>query len=167
VRQLTPPSTPSAATPASPAATREPASTPKADALLEALDADGDGSISKAEFTNGALELLGRGSRGDRSRNHEGESESVDGHHHHHRSRRLERRLSRLFDRVDGNGDGAIEASEMKDAFTRIEERKAKHGKCGGCEPQSVESPAASVAYASVTVVAVAVRQYAAVSAAA
>ncbi|MEZ5286406.1 MAG: hypothetical protein R2712_16670 [Vicinamibacterales bacterium] len=34
------------------------------------------------------------------------------GHGHHHGARRLERRLDRLFDKVDVNDDGAIDKDE-------------------------------------------------------
>ena len=75
--------------------------------LLGALDGDGDGSISGQEFTEAASALLrrpappqardeGRGRRG------------LPG---------LERRLEKAFDRIDGNGDGNVDASELATAL--------------------------------------------------
>jgi hypothetical protein len=75
--------------------------------LLGALDGDDNGSITAQEFTEAASALLrrpappqakdeGRGRRG------------LPG---------LERRLEKAFDRIDGNGDGSVDATELATAL--------------------------------------------------
>ena len=143
------------AAPPVPAAATLSTAAQKAETLLQALDADGDGSLTKEEFTDGALALLGRPGRGHR-KDADGESgHSVE--RHHNRSHRFERRLEKVFDRVDADDDGSLDAGELKNAL-------AKTGRKDGND-SSEPAPAAHASYASVTVVAIAVKQYTAVSA--
>jgi hypothetical protein len=88
---------------------------------MAALDADGDGSVTAGEFSDGAMSLLRRAGARHRAERH---------HHGHDESRRLgrfERKLERAFDRVDANNDGAIDAQEMTAALGGI--RRGGHGR--------------------------------------
>jgi hypothetical protein len=125
--------------------------TRKADALLAALDADKNGSISEQEFTEGAMALLRRaGSRHHHRRVH------GDGHDHgRHHARRLEHRLERLFDRLDANGDGAVDGGELSAALTPSAPAPAA---------TSVPKVPETITTTSVTIVAVAIQRYAAIS---
>jgi hypothetical protein len=115
---------PEAAPGALPATTLPPAAPPSTSlhgsALYRALDADQDGSVTKQEFTEGAMAMLRRVG----SRHH---------HHHHHgrgnredgvmrtleRESRLLGKIERAFARIDANQDGAIGADELSAAVER------------------------------------------------
>ncbi len=155
---------PGAETPAA-AATSSP-SAQNAETLLNTLDADGDGSVTKEEFKDGALALLGRSHRAERHDHDSASGETVEWHDH--RSRRLERRLAKVFDRVDANDDGTLDASELASALEKTGRRGKKHQCCVPAAQASTDpAPVAQASYASVTVVAIAVKQYSAVSRAA
>jgi len=142
----------SASTPAAPAtAPPQPTDTValsgasrRGSALMTAVDADRDGVVSKDEFTSGAMALLRR----------------AGGRHHAHR---LERKLEKLFARVDGNHDGSIDANELTSALSRSAKRRGECHPSETCRPAESRGASAPVA-ASVTVVAVAIQQYTAVS---
>lgn len=130
----------------------------RAEALFTALDADRDGAISEDEFTDGARRLLGRGHRHahghDRERERDADHGRVEGpsHGHYGRHGRLERRLERLFDRVDGNGDGSVDRDELTAALTR------RDASPGDSETPVQDAPAAGVALAvGVTMVSVSI----------
>lgn len=145
-------------------------SSSRTNALFAALDADDDGAISENEFSEGARRLLTRGHRHahghdrDRDRERNGHRVDGDGHRHYGRHGRLERRLERLFDRVDGNGDGAIDRDELTSALAPRQP-----------QPQPAEGEGAAAVATGVTVsvsftvvsVAMAVHRYAAAQSAA
>lgn len=119
----------------------------QAEALLQALDADQNGAISKEEFVEGASVLLRRVRRtkhADREERHEevGHSHGRHGHGGH----RLERRLGRAFDRIDADGDGQLTDTELVAALDRLHPRPTETSSpaIGGTEPQSAapQSPA-------------------------
>jgi hypothetical protein len=95
---------------------KEPA---RGDALFEALDADGDGTVTKQEFVDGSRELLQNSRRHGRGHDHHREGGIEGGERPDHGSSRLTRRLERLFDRVDANGDGGVAKSELVGALER------------------------------------------------
>ena len=122
--------------------------------LFTRLDADQDGTMTKEEFTTGALALLGR--RADRSRVH-GNGDGDNGR----RARGvpgLERRLEKAFDRVDANKDGGIDDGELNAALARVgdDDGAAAPAPPSG-QPQAVSSTTTLV---SVTYVSVAVQRY-------
>lgn len=90
----------------------------KAEKLVSALDADKDGAISDKEFIDGGTALLRRASHRRHSHDDDGSETKVHGHGRRG-LHRLERRLERLFDKVDANGDGALDARELTAALTR------------------------------------------------
>jgi hypothetical protein len=96
--------------------TKEPA---RGDALFDALDADGDGTVTKDEFVEGARELLQGAGRQGRGHGHHRSDRFDDGDRHDRGSARLTRRLERLFDLVDANGDGGVQKAELAGALQR------------------------------------------------
>jgi Ca2+-binding EF-hand superfamily protein len=119
--------------------------------LFAKLDRDGDGSVTKAEFKEGAMELLKRaGSRRARREDGEDDERSVK------RAQRFERRLDRLFNRVDANHDGSVDAAELAEALRHVR-------RLGGAKPASDApsegDPTTTTAKVSVSVV-MAVQQY-------
>lgn len=98
-------------------------------ALLSALDADQNGAISKEEFVGGASALL-RGARrvrrGDQGDGDEPSGQAERSHGRHgHGGHRLERRLGRAFDRIDGDGDGQLTGAELVEVLNRLRPRPA------------------------------------------
>ena len=146
----------------------------RAEALLGALDADQDGAVTKEEFLDGAMALL----RSVGGRHHHRHVHGK-GHDHHgdegHGMRRLERKLDRLFDRVDGGGDGTVDQAELTDALTKVTREPrpdsteapapfAPETPASATESQPQTPPASAMSCTSVTVV-IAVRQYTSVAA--
>jgi hypothetical protein len=95
----------------------------------------------------GARELLARGATR-RARRHEGE----DDERGVKRAERLERRLGRLFDRVDANDDGHIDASELTEALRTMRPLR-------GARPSPETASEAPTVWVAVSVT-VAVQQY-------
>jgi len=114
-----------AGTAAPPSQPAPPSSSDRAAALFAALDADEDGAITEDEFSAGAKRLLAQG-RPPRRPDHDRADHDRGDHrvHEGRGSRRLERKLDRLFDRVDANGDGSLDKSELTDALSRAEQRQ-------------------------------------------
>ena len=138
----------------------------RAGALLNALDANEDGSISEQEFTEGALALLRRAGARHRHRTHHDDSGLHRGETR--RGERLERRLDRAFERVDANDDGGIDAGELTTALAR---GRGRHHAVSNDEVPTSPPPAApgpaestgTVSVTTVTFVAVAIQQYTAI----
>ena len=94
----------------------------RADTLVRALDADKNGSISEQEFTEGAIALLRRAAARQHARDD-------------HASRALAGRRApspwhgasagRVFDRIDANHDGGVDAAELTAALAG---RSRQHG---------------------------------------
>lgn len=115
------------------------AQTQRAAAMVEAGDTDGDGLLSAAEL-EAALASAGdqmrsrlgeRGERGERSergeRRERGEGRAQaqageDGAQRQGGDRR-ERGMARMFDRIDANSDGSIDAEELAQAQAHMQER--------------------------------------------
>ena len=126
-----------------PAAARKKSATPgtdtvelskdRAETLMKALDTDGDGIVTREEFTEGALELLKRAS----VRFHH-LPPAAKGRGIEKRDDRWTGRLEDVFAHVDRNQDGAIDVTELTSALPKA-------------------------ATTSVTMVAVAIRKYTAV----
>ena len=163
----------------------------RAEVLLNALDADQDGAVTKDEFLDGAMALLRRAGARHHHRHHRVHDEGNDRHHEGHRMRGLERKLDRLFERVDGSGDGSVDQAELTDALAKVT-REPRLDTTATPAPSSQETPspapssevpspssspetpapatvphtppAAAMFYTSVTVV-IAVKQYASVAA--
>jgi Ca2+-binding EF-hand superfamily protein len=132
----------------------------KAEKLVAALDADKDGAISTQEFIDGGTALLRRASR--RQRSHDDQSETGVHREGRHGSHRLEHRLERMFDKVDANGDGALDVDELTSALSAASVPPEPKS-----EKMATEPPEASVAGQSsasttfqFTFVSIAVRQY-------
>lgn len=142
-----------------------------ASALFNALDADQDGSVTEDEFKAGAKALLRQGQRGDHA-------EGVPhGDHGHRGGRRLDRALGRLFDAVDGNGDGNITKDELSAALAKTSKSAQNTQGTVQAPPPETVSPIAdptdtptnanatsSASFVSVTVVSVAIRSYTSIS---
>jgi Ca2+-binding EF-hand superfamily protein len=86
----------------------------KAEMLAAALDADKDGAISDKEFIDGGTELLRPASH----RRHPHDQSDNGVHRGWYGSHRLEHRLERIFDKVDANGDGTLDAGELTSALS-------------------------------------------------
>jgi hypothetical protein len=136
----------------------------RAEALFDVLDADDDGAVTEEEFTEGALQLLRNA--GARRRVQEGEDRGRhEGHGRHedhgrHEGRglgRLERRLEKLFDRVDANDDGALDRNELTDALARVGARRTAAPAPSTAEPAQASGTFVAV---SVTYVSIAVQRY-------
>ena len=106
----------------------------RAETLMKALDTDGDGVVTKEEFTDGALELLKRAS----VRFHH-LPQAAKGQGIEKRADRWTGRLEDVFAHVDRNQDGAIDVTEVTSAL-----------------------PKAAASTASVTMVAAVIRKYSA-----
>ena len=146
----------------------------RAEVLLNALDADQDGAVTKEEFLEGAMSLLRRAGARHHHRHHGVHDEGHDHHGHEGRGmRRLERKLDRLFDRVDDSGDGSVDRAELTDALAKVTRERRPDTTETPAPPtsetpspapsQQVPPPAASMSYTSVTVV-IAIKQYASVA---
>lgn len=160
----TTPAAPPTGTPATQPTPAAPGRTSRADALMRALDADQNGQVSAEEFTEGALTLLRRAGAMRRHRGHDDDDER--GAEQSRRTPRgLERRLERLFDRIDANDDGSVDASELETALAKVS-RQRPEGKCGPADSCAPAAPAPDAAghvttiSTRITFTAVAVRQY-------
>jgi hypothetical protein len=132
------------------ARTSNPAS--RNEVLLKTLDADGDGVISKSEFTTGAFELLKHASVQFHHR-HVGRGEGIE-----KRDNTWTARLEDVFTKVDANHDGSIDRGELQSALPATSQHPAPR------PPRSdAGANAALLSAANVTVVSVAIRQYASV----
>ena len=138
------PDAPAAQSPRTAAAAR------RADTLLTRLDTDEDGTVSKDEFTTGAIALLKRAAARAHHR-HVGRGEGSE-----KREERLRARLERAFDRIDANGDGSLEHGELAARLTP----KQRAGRGSGHDCESACPPAATTTVTNVTLVAVAIRRY-------
>lgn len=137
-----------AAPPSQPA---PPSSSDRAGALFAALDADQDGAVTEDEFKSGAKQILSQGRRPRRA-DHDDDHDHGDHRVHEGRGmRRLERKLDKLFDRVDANGDGSLDQTELTDALAAADKRREPPPPPQGQEPGS--GPAAGQAGATGTVV--------------
>ena len=145
----------------------------KADTLVRALDADKNGSISEQEFTDGAIALLRRAAA---RRDARGEGDDDRGHSRadERRHHGMSHRLGRVFDRIDANRDGGIDARELTAALAGrsgkpLEATPAPAPTPASDEPSFGGTPAPGRETASFTTVAVsvqmvAVQQYSAIS---
>jgi hypothetical protein len=153
----------------------------RAEVLLDALDADQDGVVTKEEFLDRAMALLRRA--GARHHHHPVHDEGAHARahardndrrgHDGHGMRRLERKLERLFDRVDDSGDGNVDQAELTDALTKVTHDRRPYT-AETPAPSTPETPAptavpqpppaAAMFCTSVTVV-IAVKQYTSVAA--
>jgi hypothetical protein len=86
----------------------------RAETLIKALDTDGDGIVTKEEFTESALELLKRAS----VRFHH-LPPSAKGQGIQKRDDRWTSRLEDVFAHVDRNHDGAIDVTELTSALPK------------------------------------------------
>jgi hypothetical protein len=162
----------------------------RAEVLLEALDADQNGAVTKEEFIDGAMALLRRAGARHHHHHHRVHDQDNDSRHEGHRMRGLERKLDRLFERVDDSGDGSVDQAELTDALAKVT-REPQPPTTETPAPSSQETPspassqdapssssspetpapatvphtptAAAMVYTSVTVV-IAVKQYASVA---
>lgn len=159
---VTPTETPVEATPPVSRAAR------RAEALLTALDADGDGTLTETEFTEGALNLL-RNAGARRRIDEDGSDERRETRG----VRRLERKLEQAFERVDKNEDGAIDADELTAALSRGRGDRRSGPSCSPPPATATEGTSAtpgagtavSASFVSVTFVSIAVQRYNAVQA--
>jgi hypothetical protein len=129
----------------------------RAETLLEALDEDGDGLVSKDEFTEAAIALLKRASVRF-VHQPSGSKKGIE-----QRDKGWTSRLEDVFAHVDKNHDGAIDASELTSALPRPAQRPEQLPSCSATETSNGSPVAATpteTVPASVTVAAVAVRRY-------
>ena len=102
-----------------------PAPPDRAGALFAALDADQDGSVTEDEFKAGAKQILSQGRRPRRAEREDDDHGHGDHHVHEGRgSRRLDRKLDKLFDRIDANGDGSLDKTELTEALAAADKRR-------------------------------------------
>jgi Ca2+-binding EF-hand superfamily protein len=119
----------------------------RAETLLKSLDTDGDGVVSKEEFTKGAMALLKQASV--RFHHHRvGKGEGLD-----KRDDRWTARLEDIFAGVDANHDGSIDLGELTAALPQTAPRQLPRE-----ADRTAEAGAAPMT--TVTFVAVAVRKY-------
>jgi hypothetical protein len=77
--------------------------------------------------------------------------------------RRLEKRLDRLFERVDDSGDGSLDRAELTDALNKVT-REPRTPPTETPAPPAQETPSqTALSYTSVTVM-IAVKQYSSVA---
>lgn len=146
---------------ATPAPSAPPSAAPdRAGALFAALDADQDGAITEDEFKSGAKQLLSRG-RGPRR----ADDDDHDHHDHgHHGMRRLDRKLDKLFDRVDADGNGSIDETELTDALAAADARRqpppAQSADAGADPAAGQGATSGTVVTFTMTFVSIAVKRY-------
>lgn len=104
---------------------RRPSPRDRAEQMIDVLDANGDDILSEEEFVEGAKALLARADRAD----------DHDHGAHVGRGRRLERKLEKLFERLDRNDDGAVDRAELTSALRRFA------GKPRAVRPTDVDTP--------------------------
>jgi hypothetical protein len=126
----------------------------RAETLIKALDADGDGVVTKEEFTDGARELLKRAA----VRFHHLPPTKARGIEK--RDDRWTGRLEDAFAHVDRNHDGAIDLSELTSALPKPVQRPAQRQSFSPTESATGSTAPAASTTTSVTVVAVAIRRY-------
>jgi hypothetical protein len=122
-----------------------PSESDRGNALFRALDTDGDGTVTKEEFVEGAEDLLRRAGRNGRRHHHgRGIEDGERGHHQDHS--RLTRRLERLFELVDANGDGDVERAELSSALQRPRHthKSARTSASTQETPQAVTDPSSA-----------------------
>jgi hypothetical protein len=109
----------------------------RADALWHALDANGDGRVTRREFMHGARELLGD----------EAPSRST---------------LRRLFRALDRDRDGGVERGELAASLERLDRRRAHAPK----EKPAADAAGSSGTSrtATLTIVSVAIQRYTAIA---
>jgi len=123
----------------------------RSETLLHTLDANGDGLVSKEEFTDGAIELLKHAS----VRFHHRRVGTGDGIEK--RDEKWTSRLEDVFAHVDANRDGSVDISELTSALPKSAQRPARRLPQFGTDGTA---PATTGAVTNVTVVAVAIKQY-------
>lgn len=123
----------------------------RSETLLRTLDANGDGLVSKEEFTDGAIELLKHASVRFHHR-HVGKGDGIE-----KRDEKWTSRLEDVFAHVDANRDGSVEISELTSALPKSAQRPARRLPQFGTDGPA---PATTEAVTNATVVAVAIKQY-------
>ncbi|HEV8393331.1 MAG TPA: EF-hand domain-containing protein [Vicinamibacterales bacterium] len=126
----------------------------RAETLMKALDTDGDGVVTKEEFTDGALELLKRASVRFHHLPPAAKGQGIE-----KRDERWTSRLEDVFAHVDRNHDGAIDVTELTSALPKAAQRPAQRQSFSPSET-ATGSPTPVATTTSVTVVAVAIRRY-------
>lgn len=140
----------------------------RAGALFAALDADQDGAVTEEEFKTGAKEILSQGRRPRRTDHDDDHDHHGDHRVHEGRAmRRLERKLDKLFDRVDANDDGSLDETELRDALAAADARRQPppppQGQEPGADPAAGQAGATgTVVTFSMTFVSIAVKRYSA-----
>ena len=86
----------------------------RAETLVKALDTDGDGVVTREEFTEGAIELLKRASVRFHHLPPPAKKPGIE-----KRDERWTGRLEDAFAHVDRNHDGALDVSEMTSALPK------------------------------------------------
>lgn len=145
--------------------TPTPAPPDRAGALFAALDADQDGAVTEDEFKTGAKQLLSQGRRPRRAEREDDDHGHGDRHVHEGRgARRLDRKLDKLFDRIDANGDGSLDKTELTDALAAADKRRQPpppQGAEPGAGPAAGQGAAdGTVVTFSMTFVSIAVKRY-------
>jgi hypothetical protein len=126
----------------------------RAETLIKALDTDGDGIVTREEFTDAALELLKRASVRFHHLPPAAKARSIE-----KRDDRWTGRLEDVFAHVDRNHDGAIDVTEVTSALPKAVQRPAQRQPASATET-STGAPAVAAATTSVTMAAVALRKY-------